>query len=66
LQPQLLARIHIKSAEVGPVIDLIKTLAIQHRRREATLPTVYAPFDLLFLDVTLCRCVNRDHHPHFV
>src|SRR5882762_3878856 len=64
--PELLAGVEIKRPDVGTVVYLIKTITINHRRRETALPAKRPPLNLLFLDLSFRSCINGDHHTHLV
>src|SRR5205807_7964245 len=62
--PQKAARIDVVSAQVRPAIKLIDPIAVDERRRERKLDTLYRP--LRRLDVAGLRSVDGREHAQLV
>src|SRR5262245_17838043 len=59
-----MAVVYVECSDVSAVVQLIKTITIENGRREAALPAILDPLNLLLLYLSFCGCVDGRHHPH--
>src|SRR6185369_9159563 len=54
----------VECGDVGAVVDLVKAIAVEHRRREPALPAFDRPLRLALLDLALGRSVDGNYLAH--